>query len=216
MYRLLLSVRVIPWADTLKWTTVAAGRGLRAKVHLVALQTASGPVSDSVSTEFRYSTLQARLWKRWAKSGLTNTHILWRTNTQEKYDAQAASAGEKWELQPMHHMWELWKTEETKTILCPTCSLFEELGHCAGVWCILHFLEFSHQVWNISDISHFTKLSEVKSICNCLLRCTLRCAIWPFSGMRRAHGKEMGVIECWYTRADKLPGWDGQKSLRLL
>lgn len=23
--------------------------------------------------------------------------------------------------------------------------------------------------------------------------------------MRRAHGKEMGVIECWYTKADKLP-----------
>lgn len=27
----------------------------------------------------------------------------------------------------------------------------------------------------------------------------------PFSGIRSAHGKEMGVIECWYTRADKLP-----------
>lgn len=27
----------------------------------------------------------------------------------------------------------------------------------------------------------------------------------PFSGMWRGHGKEMGVIECWYTKADKLP-----------
>lgn len=53
IYLLLLSVRVIPWADTLKWTIVAAGRGLSAKVHLVALETASGPVRDSVSTEFR-------------------------------------------------------------------------------------------------------------------------------------------------------------------
>ncbi|TNN39339.1 hypothetical protein EYF80_050487 [Liparis tanakae] len=46
-------------ADTLKWTTVAAGRGLRASVLLVALAMASGPVRDSVSREFRYSTLQA-------------------------------------------------------------------------------------------------------------------------------------------------------------
>lgn len=53
LYLLLLSVSVIPWEDTLKWTTVAAGRGFRARVHLVALETASGPVSDSVSTEFR-------------------------------------------------------------------------------------------------------------------------------------------------------------------
>lgn len=29
--------------------------------------------------------------------------------------------------------------------------------------------------------------------------------IQPFSGIRSAHGREMGVIECWYTRADKLP-----------
>lgn len=29
--------------------------------------------------------------------------------------------------------------------------------------------------------------------------------ILPFSGMQRAQGREMGVIECWYTRADKLP-----------
>lgn len=53
MYLLLLSVKVMPWEDTLKWTIVGAGRGLRAKVHLVALETASGPVNDSVSTEFR-------------------------------------------------------------------------------------------------------------------------------------------------------------------
>ena len=49
--------------DTLKWTTVAVGRGLRARVHLVALEMAWGPVSDSVSTEFRYNTLHAG--KRW-------------------------------------------------------------------------------------------------------------------------------------------------------
>lgn len=50
---LLLSVRVIPCEDTLKWTTVGTGRVFRAIVHLIALETASGPVNDSVSTEFR-------------------------------------------------------------------------------------------------------------------------------------------------------------------
>lgn len=29
--------------------------------------------------------------------------------------------------------------------------------------------------------------------------------------MRRAHGREIGVIECWYTRADKLPESEGEK-----
>lgn len=29
--------------------------------------------------------------------------------------------------------------------------------------------------------------------------------------MLRAHGREIGVIECWYTRADKLPESEGQK-----
>lgn len=29
--------------------------------------------------------------------------------------------------------------------------------------------------------------------------------ILPSPGMRRVHGREMGVIECWYTKADKLP-----------
>lgn len=29
--------------------------------------------------------------------------------------------------------------------------------------------------------------------------------------MLRAHGREIGVIECWYTRADKLPESKGQK-----
>lgn len=52
-YLLLLSVSVIPWEDTLKWTMVATGRGFRDKVNFVALETASGPVNDSVSTEFR-------------------------------------------------------------------------------------------------------------------------------------------------------------------
>lgn len=27
----------------------------------------------------------------------------------------------------------------------------------------------------------------------------------PFSGIRKAMGREMGVMECWYTRADRLP-----------
>lgn len=54
-----LSVSVMPWADTLKWTTVAEGRGLRDTVAPAALAMACGPVRDSVSTEFRYSTLQA-------------------------------------------------------------------------------------------------------------------------------------------------------------
>lgn len=48
-----LSVSVMPWADTLKCTTVAAGRGLRDMLADVALAMAWGPVSDSVSTEFR-------------------------------------------------------------------------------------------------------------------------------------------------------------------
>lgn len=38
---------------------MAEGRGLRDTVAPVALAMACGPVSDSVSTEFRYSTLQA-------------------------------------------------------------------------------------------------------------------------------------------------------------
>lgn len=29
--------------------------------------------------------------------------------------------------------------------------------------------------------------------------------------MRRAQGREMGVIECWYTRADKLPETESKK-----
>lgn len=32
-----------------------------------------------------------------------------------------------------------------------------------------------------------------------------RTLIQPFSEIRRAHGREIGVIECWYTSADKLP-----------
>lgn len=27
----------------------------------------------------------------------------------------------------------------------------------------------------------------------------------PFSGIFRVHGKEMGVMACWYTNADRLP-----------
>ena len=38
--------------------------------------------------------------------------------------------------------------------------------------------------------------------------------IVPFSGMLRAQGREMGVIECWYTRADKLPKTEEEESKR--
>lgn len=54
-----LSVRVIPWEETLKWTTVGAGGGLASRVLLVAFCTAWTPVRDSISTEPRYHTLQA-------------------------------------------------------------------------------------------------------------------------------------------------------------
>lgn len=54
-----LSVRVIPWQDTLKWTTVDTGGGLEARVMVVAFCTAWTPVRDSISTEVRYQTLQA-------------------------------------------------------------------------------------------------------------------------------------------------------------
>lgn len=49
----------MPCVDTLKCTTVAKGRGLSDIIMPVALATACGPVRDSVSTEFRYSTLHA-------------------------------------------------------------------------------------------------------------------------------------------------------------
>lgn len=54
-----LSVRVIPWQDTLKWTTVDMGGGSEARVMVVAFCTACTPVRDSMSTEVRYHTLQA-------------------------------------------------------------------------------------------------------------------------------------------------------------
>lgn len=54
-----LSVRVMPWADTLKCTTVDRGGGCWARVALRAFCTAWGPVSDSISMELRYHTLQA-------------------------------------------------------------------------------------------------------------------------------------------------------------
>ena len=55
-----LSVSVMPWEDTLKWTTVhlEAGRGA-ARESLVALATASRPVRLSMSTLLMYSTLHA-------------------------------------------------------------------------------------------------------------------------------------------------------------
>lgn len=54
-----LSVKVMPWADTLKCTTVHRGGGSCTRVRLRAFWTAWWPVSDSISTEFRYHTLQA-------------------------------------------------------------------------------------------------------------------------------------------------------------
>lgn len=54
-----LSVRVMPWADTLKCTTVDTGGGSCTRVRLRAFCTAWCPVSDSISTEFKYHTLQA-------------------------------------------------------------------------------------------------------------------------------------------------------------
>lgn len=54
-----LSVRVMPWADTLKCTTVDRGGGRWARVALRAFCTAWWPVSDSISREPRYHTLQA-------------------------------------------------------------------------------------------------------------------------------------------------------------
>lgn len=54
-----LSVRVIPWEETLKWTTVEVGRGSERRVIVVAFCMAWLPVRDSISTEPRYHTLQA-------------------------------------------------------------------------------------------------------------------------------------------------------------
>lgn len=58
-YFLWLSVRVMPWADTLKCTTVEAGVGACSSVSDVAFWIAWCPVRDSMSTEFRYHTLHA-------------------------------------------------------------------------------------------------------------------------------------------------------------
>lgn len=52
-YFLWLSVNVMPWAETLKWTTAGVGRGLQLRAAELARATAWGPVSDSVSTEVR-------------------------------------------------------------------------------------------------------------------------------------------------------------------
>lgn len=54
-----LSVRVIPWEETLKWTTVEVGGGSERRVIVVAFCMAWQPVRDSISTEPRYHTLQA-------------------------------------------------------------------------------------------------------------------------------------------------------------
>lgn len=63
-YFLVLSVRVIPWPDTLKWTGTAAGKGFLVNVSVRAFLIAWGPVKDSISTAFRYNTLHARTKKK--------------------------------------------------------------------------------------------------------------------------------------------------------
>lgn len=81
-------------------------------------------------------------------------------------DAQAASAGEKGELQLMRCI-----LGKNKRLLLLTCSLFEEFGHCAGVCHILHLLQLSNQVWNISEISYSQHCRDC-SACNCLFKGT--------------------------------------------
>lgn len=58
-YFLWLSVKVMPCAETLKWTIVAFGVGSATSVSATALEMAWGPVSDSISTELMKRTLQA-------------------------------------------------------------------------------------------------------------------------------------------------------------
>jgi len=58
-YFLWLSVKVMPCAETLKWTIVAVGVGSATSVSATALEMACGPVSDSISTELMKRTLQA-------------------------------------------------------------------------------------------------------------------------------------------------------------
>lgn len=58
-YFLWLSVKVMPCAETLKWTIVAVGVGSATSVSATALEMAWGPVSDSISTELMKRTLQA-------------------------------------------------------------------------------------------------------------------------------------------------------------
>ena len=36
----------------------------------------------------------------------------------------------------------------------------------------------------------------------------------PWSGIVRQQGREMGVMECWYTRADRLPGETDRETCR--
>lgn len=58
-YFLWLSVKVMPCAETLKWTMVAVGVGSATSVSATAFAMAWGPVSDSISTELMNRTLQA-------------------------------------------------------------------------------------------------------------------------------------------------------------
>lgn len=127
------------------------------------------------------------------------------------------------------------RIKKNKTNSCTTCSLFEEVSSCAGVCCTLHLLKLPNQVWNIMVFSYITILSKLLSIQSVTVIATCLSLKWsvpsltmsicffkrylfnlewhlkvltlilPFSGMRRTHGREMGVIECWYTKADKLP-----------
>lgn len=62
----MLSVTVIPWEDTLKWTETGMTWACcsRLKALSIVRRTASGPVNDSVSHVNRYVTLQAKIGMR--------------------------------------------------------------------------------------------------------------------------------------------------------
>lgn len=105
--------------------------------------------------------------KRQKKKICINKVVRWLVDQHsERCDAQAASAGGKGELQLMRYI-----LGKNKQPLLLTCSLFEEFGHCAGVCHVLHLLELSNQVWNISKISHSQHCCDC-SACHCLFKGT--------------------------------------------
>lgn len=94
-------MRVIPWEETLKWTTVEVGGGLELSVMVVAFCTAWTPVSDSISTEHRYQTLQAagggdtratagRVWRVTQSAGYNDTTVDRRFGCAQFHTCQAS------------------------------------------------------------------------------------------------------------------------------